>query len=603
MQKKHWIDANFLKNTCSQQPELRENQWEIEIAQEDTCTHVNRLLEEETITYIQPKWSQDTRFIEPWEHAFKFTERSIKVSNESVVPILPNISVTLEGDNIIYDGVTYTWAQLQQTEYVWIVDRSDIQPSPKKNQPWYSSWNTFVPVSKIKERFVDTDVRTISLMEVTRLPANKVNNQRFLAWYFPNWDMSSLAFTEHVRTLFEKSKEIFEKRAFVLTSHKAYKNFFKNFNSVSGKRIIAELIKKTQSKNRHESIIACSMLKFMFLLNKYSENDTFTLLLHLEEEEKNMNVFLRDVFNLPKDVDIQRDNRWIYIFKKEFPEYDNTVVEIWFRVKSLSSIIQKSLSKAEYLELDSFRDIFAMSVYIPEEKTKYTLSIMQEFDTQIFNSDWRLKNKWLLDDNTIELHKQVYPTADAEVLKKYEEAAETDTKQIGTSENYDDVKIVWTYYTKDWKEVGTETKFLYGKLQDDANEVGTAFHPVFDYFSKYFAGEKNRNPFITAKTLSDLLDDFYPYLKKEAEKYGKTYVQCLRELFDELPKKNKTKRFPEKDFKRFYDNTIKKQIFKYLANTYELEQVKIQNEWIAFTTKYNREQLSVGLRWFRLKHK
>ncbi len=341
----------------------------------------------------------------------------------------------------------------------------------------------------------------------------------------------------------------------------------------------------------------------MFLLHKFQSHELFPFLDKISKDDEFLFTYLRKIFNLPSSTKLEKDERWVVTFKKIFPEFNNTEVTVIARIKNLDSILQKSLADASYLELDDLKDILWVTIYIPESDKKFTYDILKQADLNLLWWVWYIKNKWLL--------KKEYLPPGAE--EKYQKASVNTQRNTSSSENYEDVKVrgihdIHIEYEEiqyAWK-LGTEIKVVHGTPTNDSNENGMAFHLVFDYFGKHFEWEQNRNPFITAKNLSRLFDDFFEYLQKNIWKYpAKTLRWLLSEIDAELPKANEISYFPQngsdiRELEHYYQTKMKLRMFLYFAKKFKFQRANFEKE-IVFTTAYNREQLQVWWRWYKIQ--
>lgn len=611
-----WLTAKFLNS--SQRQELISGKSSdtptiVEDRREETKTHVNTLLERERYVWVVLS-DGSQRVLEEDEYAIEFFKRVITTQDGHEISLQASDKTVWSQDGIQVWDVFYPGATERRDTCVGIVskdDVSDIKPDGAYHKDYKKEQTLYISDQKLKEEntFLGAKIRNISLMEVTSLKSLEFPDAQLglIMKHFSWQNIEDPDFLEHADTLLSKAKKILEKRVFHLSNRTPYKKV-QNL-SIGSKQDVLDILEQTSSDDRRTNLIYCTLLKYMYLLETYGQNPLYSFLEKLELWSIDIQDVISKTFNLPKKTSIEKDKRWVYVFKKRFQEYDDATVQIWFRVKSLDSMISKSLWKAGYLRIEDFRDIFAMTVYIPEKSKKHTISIMQEFDANILNSQGYLKNKGFVTTEMVELHEKA-PNQKPKDTKKYHKACWRNERWIGTSDMYDDAKFIWTHTVSPdiswvWDSsitIWTEVKFLHGSIEYDSNEVGTSFNPVYDYFAKHFEWEKNRNPFITARNISELLDNFFDVITIESQKYEQTIYQVLSEIYTELANGKSNRNFPtdlnQRELEKFYHAHIKQMLFYYLVDKYWLQRAKYKSD-IVFTTAYNREQLGVGGRWYK----
>jgi len=602
---KNWLTTKTLGSISS---ELNVKTGVIEKIHEDTSVHVNTLLAQERLSYIYSMQDNSLIDIVPeWETAFSYDETYLDLDDwEKIIWI--SESFEQKWHTVIYDWVKFSKDSLKdrkvsvvvKNEYVldtkeWIFDTEYISFYDAQKRKRY------VLKKHIKHEYSDTDVKDMSIMEVTGL-ANHNINMKFIAWYFPGFKIPSEEFFTYMNEQFSYAVRFLEKRAPILASRKPFQTI-KDLSFHSEQEIL-DFLKMVKSEDRRQSITACTLIKFIFLLHKYRENPIFTFWEKCQESDEFMIAYIRKIFHLPWNIKIKKDSKWVFHFTKIFPEFSNAEIPITFRVKSLDSILHKSLSSASYLLLEDFRDIFASTTYIPEQYKSRTVQIMQQFDTHITQWDAYVKNKWFLNDDNVS-PKAAYKYRKAKWnIKRWTSSSDTFTDAKQTWEHLVDFEYAWERY--EWK-IGIENRFLYGSPSKDVNETWLTCHPVYEYFAKHFEWEQNRAPFYTVSNIAKLFDDFFDYLSETLEdKYPELDLwQVMSDIYNELLKVNDIAHFPWKKcskwaLKDFYHSKMKVNLFKHFALKFKLQRASYWKE-LVFISDENRHQLKVWGRWYKLK--
>lgn len=571
-----------------------------------TVEAVNDLLERERYEYVFTINGERIDVLDN-EYAFEFTIQVIQTDSGEEIEVAPNMHLEYIWDNIRYKWIDYKDAVILSKKYVWIIDREKVQS--KKPEKW-------VPYHKVDNEThrdyiitgdLDQDrvyrwakLSHVSLMEITSLSWLTWEEEQldFLGKYFDDEVFDSPDFLWKINSFYEEAIDIFKDRSTYL----AESSQFRKFNNIifENKESILEFLNSASSENTNRRIrtIHCTLLKYIYLLNEYEKNGVYNLLKRLETWWENVKIeFIKNLFHLPQDTDVIINRQELYQFVKTIWWVE---VIVTFRIKSIKSIINKSLAKWEYLKLEDFNDTFAASYYIPEYAKADNVAIMKKVDEDFYNWRWYLKNKWFVTHDMLNLDDH------SRANKKYIKASKNAVANKWWSDKYSDAKHTWYHVIEEWWEslqVGFESKYFNWTPDEDTNEIGMSFHPVYEHFSKYFEAEANRQPFITAENLAARINSLYVILwdKSILYKYWKQRIDVLREIHSELTATEHSSSFPESEswgkLKNFFENVLSEMIFKKLIKKYWLERARIWGK-TCFTSKYNREQLQAWLRWY-----
>lgn len=573
-----------------------------------TVQAVNELLEKEILRYVYTSDNERIDLAEN-EYAFKFFKRFIECENWELIEMSKNNVAMIIDDSITYNWSEYKNAKLVRKHYIAIVPKASVT---KQKPTWLDAYHKVDQQTHreyIKESDLDEEqiyewakITDMSLMEITSLSWLESEKEQldFLKKYFWEWEFDF----ENISSMYDQAISIFKERSTFLEKSASFRGF-------EGKRFetqadILQFLEKASdsTNNRRLRTIYCTLLKYVYLLNEYEKSPAYKFLSGLETgwEQKKI-AFIREMYNLDDDTEISRDPRWVYRFLHEVA---GVPVIITFRIKSIKSIVTKSLWKWKYLNIDNFHDLIAASYYIPKEYSSSNIEIMKEVDKNFLSHSWYLDNKgFITKDMVTELE------SGNQYNKKYLKAFENKWTSGSGDPNYVDAKFTWKYILPSWDSevsIGYESKFYNGIPEEDVNEVWMKFHPVYDYFSKYFEAETNRQPFITAENLQDRIGGLYDVLwnMNLQWKYNKQRIDVLREIYDELNFKAHKTWFPDNEsgwkLKNFYENTIAEMIFKKLVSDdkYEIKRARVWGK-MCFITKYNREQLLAWGRWYEFK--
>lgn len=336
----------------------------------------------------------------------------------------------------------------------------------------------------------------------------------------------------------------------------------------------------------------------MYLYHEMKKSPVFNLVEKIDNGVINTEDVIRDIFKLEESQTIERNNKNIYEFEKNIAGVN---VNISFRVKSLQSIMNKALAKGEYLKIENFFDIFWATIYIEPKDKKYLVKIMQEIDRSFYNWWAYIKNKSMLKkEDTTELD------AEDDFDKKYIKASKNKEKNTWSWEKYSDCKLIGKgtlekkerEYLEEDISIWMEVKFLIGRQNNDTNEYGMSWHPIYDHFAKFFEWEKNRNPFIPVKTVHKHVRNLYDILMDDdlLQKYGKKKHEIFSELYtDFFGKKLQNNTDYESVFKEIYPKVV-----AYIVNEYKMSISSYKNQ-LVFVTKDNKLQLQHGGRWYEIK--
>jgi hypothetical protein len=119
-------------------------------------------------------------------------------------------------------------------------------------------------------------------MEVTNLKTlGNTNDQlTFITKYFSDKDIDSPEFIDSINTLLQKSRDLLEKRAPLLSNRRSYEKIKKI--EIQSRNDIIQFLEGSNNSDRRTSILYCSLLKYMYLLDTYSRNPIYTLLEKIE---------------------------------------------------------------------------------------------------------------------------------------------------------------------------------------------------------------------------------------------------------------------------------------------------------------------------------
>lgn len=602
---KNWLTAKEL-NSIS--PGLGTKLWVIEKTSLNTSEHVNNLLSMERVSYVYATDNDSMiDLVDKWFTAFSYDQIYLDLEDGEII-IWVSETVEQKWQNVIYKWEKYSKENLKDRKVSIVVNNDKVQDSKELiwDEPYYSFYDAqsrkrYVLVKDVETEYSDADVRDMSVMELTGLPDYNIN-MKFLAWYFRWFEIPSPKFFTYINKQFTFASNFLEKRAPILASRKPFQSI-KGITFAS-EEDIENFLEMLKSWDRRESITACTLLKFIFLLHKYKENPIFEFWEKCQESDDFTIAYIMKIFNLPLSTEIKKDSKGVFHFTKIFPEFSNAEIPMTFRVKSLDSMLQKSLWSATYLWLEDFRDIFASTAYIPDEYKKYTVDLMKQFDINLTQSDAYVKNKWFLTKENVAVDSDY----------KYQRAKWNIRRWKSSSDSFSDAKQIWEHpvdFEFEWIKyawnIWMENRFLYGTPTDDSNETWLTCHPVYDYFAKHFEWEQNRAPFYTASNLAKLFDDFFDYLSNSLEKkYPELDLwQVMKDMYDELWKANETSWFPNKKswkngLKDFYHSRMKVILFKHFVDKFKLQRMSYGNELI-FVSKENRHQLRAGWRWYKIK--
>ena len=392
----NWITSDFLKSTWVD--EFQRSIWSIERTSESTSIHVNDLLSAERITYIR---NNNEGPIILWEDksAITYFQRQLVTYNEDGreewrvwIGSTTHVESLDEWIRILWN--LYPWAKIERIQKVWIIKKwSMLEDKPSWEYVWFQieGKNFYAEKDDVEECSEGSEIMNMSLMETTEVPEWDLEGNTVIVTYFSdilNEDPS--AGIEEASSLFKSACSVLEKRA----PHIAKTQ---NFQTIKRRNIdslddIHGLLEQTRSSSWRESSIACTLLKYMFLLKKNIDNPIYKEIKKLQDDDTAMD-FIRDKFTLPNQSDIKKDERWIFRFKKNVESCNNVEVEVHLRIKSFDSILQKALADGKYLDISSFKDLIWMTVYIPEEYKKQNTNIMQAFDDNLLWWEWEVKNK------------------------------------------------------------------------------------------------------------------------------------------------------------------------------------------------------------------
>ena len=619
------ITSSYL-NSLEDLPKISSSKWlprieSIDSNCEVTKQKINDLLDAKTLNYIL---TEDWEGIVVWKNQIPFSfSRSFIIYPDSEIEILPHETVTIEWDAIFHKWIEHNNVQFQTRNYISIIEQSavtDLQSENKNRIKWEDwSWTVYLDYSELDEEAVyeNATIWLSSMMEITSLDhlIEWENIDSFLSNFFTAEQLENEhQYLELINDLFYEAKNIFENRAKHLVHTKEYGSISKcKFTS---KKDIVDFLNHAKKsdysakkfQNRKSKTIHCTLLKYMYLLNDFSKNNTYRLLNLIESWQVKETDIIRKLFQLPNDYEIpQKDARWVYTFVStvDWIEYSTT-----FRIKNIDSLIQKALAKWEYLDPNSLFDIIWTSSYLWNKPDSHSISILRKNDAKIFSWLWTLKNKNLVTSDLIESHNWNF--LDLNEKNKYLTALKKSKINTWTNDNYKDAKVFWRTHIKlvvNWNEevfnIWAESKVLQWFPEEESNEIWLSFHPVYDYISKFFEWEKNRVPFVTATNLQTVIMWLFEHITSDSikAKYpNKSYIKILEEIYTELKQEfntNDNVNFPITETRmprvnEFFESRIAPLLFRKLIKQYSLERANVWNQ-ICFTTKENRKQLAIWI--------
>ncbi len=608
------MSLNLTKQTLIKKFGLEETS-EIIVPVNETKEFVNDILERERISYIITKdWER--KDIPEGKYAFYIDAIEI-VTQDGETTVLP---FCMGKDDFSKIQDEYDIKHFRDVKMVWVTDKSKVSRKKPKGKEYYKvdkkDHREYILKEDVEDSHENSSLKDMTLMELTSLKELTEEEQiAFLRRYFEDFDLDNEKFIERIDELFSYAKDRFKERTWKLKENQIFRKLDKS--SIKNKEDFLSLLENASNPKNSRRVVSvyCTILKYMFLYNEMKKNPLFDLLEKIEMWAVKVEDIIRDIFKLPKNTKIEKNNKWIYKFNYKV-NWSNVVIT--FRVKKIKSIVKKALAKWEYLKLEDFRDIFWASVYLEEKDKKNLVKIMKKLDIEFFNWNAYIKNKELLKKEDVEnIDLKENPE-----LKKYVLSASKKDKNNGSADNYNDCKQIWIwhfewnkkrpYLPKDWIKVWMEIKYLYWKPNEDTNEKGMGFHPIYEYFAKFFDWEKNRQPFIKLETLKDYINDLYDEVltnDEELEKNWKTKIEVFEELYEELLWKKLPKNPSNNSLKKLFNSELSEAIFEYLAHKkrYDFKFSSLKWKWkrneIVITTDKNREQVEDWGRWYRFEER
>lgn len=599
-------------------PKLSDDSWKHITIQacDENKEFVNTILENETIEYIITG-NGERILLDSDTTSFQINGISVTdmKGDTKFFPLFENSNFSCDMEEIEINGNIYPCKSYDFCKAIITAKKEDIS----KMKPWQGKYfkkarveyREYLKETNMIDIYKNARAEKMSLLELTSLKEfNSKERLDFLVKYFSDIfpDTNIPEFIDHIDDLFDFAKKKFKERTWPLKNHKVFKAIDKNCKIKSPQDIENFLEQASNSKwNMVNTTIYCTLLKYMYLYNEMKKTPLFVFIEQIEEGQIDVLDMIRDIFSLQKNTKITKNSKGIYQFNKSI-EWVKAIVT--FRIKSVTSIIKKALAKWEYMKIENFYDIFWTSIYIPEKDEKRLANIMMTIDRTYFDGgSGYIKNRWTLQEQHVQWFSNTH-----NLERKYLKAVGTNKRHKWTSSNYGDVRIIWkwTLEKKPWREsikdkngitIGMEFKFLLGKPEESTNETGMSFHPIYEYFWKFFEWEKNRTPFTKRKTIEAHINNLYDILIDSdfLEKHGKTKTEIFQEIYKDLYDKNLSKKDINNNtkLKNIYFSKIAPWIFKYLHKVYNFQVSSLNKETILISED-NYQQLQDGGRWYTL---
>lgn len=352
-----------------------------------------------------------------------------------------------------------------------------------------------------------------------------------------NIDIETQKWIDKINELFEKSKNLYEKRYLKTLPFKFNKIFFKT--SIW----IINFLRETKT-NKSTWSLNCAISKVVFAVDDVLSNEKVRRAIFLDRQ------FISEHLEKPFQIEEWYEDKNGNIYRNWKVVIDKNIInfKLIARQKWSESIIWKQLAEAKYYSVNEFKDLVWITIYI--ENDFEAALMMQYIDQMIYKWKAQIKNKDWLNLKAVKesayLNEKFYLKLEKETKQedKYEdnlseEELEFNKRKKTTSIKYKEIKLIWDvklsleeWWRSSKYPIWTEIKFVVGWHD---NEEWISLQAIYDYFKRFRELTRLWIP-IRKLDIVNYVNDFFDtiddVLKKKNKNKSDYYVELYKDLVD-----------------------------------------------------------------------